>query len=259
LGITFASPDATCNESGGGTCLIYFKNVIEFGGDPQWTTLLVDWPASRVRPHALEVARRRAARFDAGAPTTGLDAGAVTEGLGACCASPGPGEVEYCNTQFAPNADGTLRSGAGPNLCLTAPAQVGSAVFAAPCVAGGSAAQLFYLNASDSTVRSGSASAAPTGLCLSVGASPTSVFLRELASGAYAIAALNAGKVFNATAVCDFATCLGKQTGWLAGQALSVQDIWGGWLANTTAGAGWMSPPLLPAGGHALHVLTPIF
>ena len=259
LGITFASPDPTCNEAAGGTCLVYFKNLVEFGGDASWTTFLVEWPASRVRPHALELARRRAARFDAGAGTGSADA-SITEGLGACCPNPGAGEIAYCNTQFTANAaDGTLRAGGGPDLCLTAPAQVGSAVFAAPCVAGGSAAQLFYLNASDSTVRSGSASAAPTGLCLSVGASPTSVFLRELASGAYAIAALNAGKVFNATAVCDFATCLGKQTGWLAGQALSVQDIWGGWLANTTAGAGWMSPPLLPAGGHALHVLTPIF
>ena len=260
LGITFASSDPTCNEAAGGTCLVYFKNVVDFGGDPAWTTLLVDWPASqRVRPHALEVARRRAARFDAGAPTTGPAAGAVTEGLGACCANPGPGEIAYCNTQFAPNeTDGTLRSGAGPNLCLTAPSQVGSAVFAAPCVAGGSAAQLFFLNASDNSIRAG-APAAPSGLCLSVGASPTSVWLKELADGSYAIAALNAGKLFNATAVCAFDDCLGKQTGWLAGQALAVKDVWGGWLANTTAGAGWTSPSLLPAGGHALHRLVPIF
>jgi hypothetical protein len=95
---------------------------------------------------------------------------------------------------------------------------------------------------------------------VSADASPTSTWLKPLASGAFAVAAVNAGDTFAATAVCDFASCLAGATGWDAGQKLQVRDLWArAVVANTTAGAGWTSPVLAPAGGHALHLLTPVF
>jgi hypothetical protein len=242
VAITFADSDPTCGEIEGKTCQIFFKRNALFSGDPQWTTLIANWSAA-----------------PGGASTTSAP-GAADAPVGSCCAA-APGVLAYCNTQFVFSAaDGTLRVGGGGavDTCVTARAQPGLALFAAPCEAG-NAAQLFFTNTTDGSVRAGTP-AAPSGLCVSADASPTSTWLKPLASGAFAIAAVNAGDLFSATAVCDFATCLGGATGWTSDQKLVVRDLWAkSDIANTTAGAGWTSPVLAPAGGHALHTLTPVF
>ena len=91
-------------------------------------------------------------------------------------------------------------------------------------------------------------------------ASPTSTWLKQLASGSYAIAAINPGPVATTNVSCDFA-CLTRQTGWTAGQLLTVRDVWAKIdLPNITAGAGWtVNTPLDASGGHVLQILTPLF
>jgi hypothetical protein len=234
--LTFASADPTCGEAAGGECDVFFKNKVFFSGAPGWTTLVANWSAP---PDA------------AGAPSG--PAGGVGVGVGSCC--PGA-SVPYCNTQFTFAPDGSLRAGGADGVCVTAPAQPGLALSLAPC--DGGAAQQFYRTATDGSVRAG-APGAGGAMCLSADASPTSTWLKELSSGSYAVGAINAGDLFNATAACD-GKCLLGATGWLPGQLLSVRNVWAhAFLPNITAGDGWTSPSLAPSGGHAMHILTPLF
>ena len=111
--------------------------------------------------------------------------------------------------------------------CLTASgATPSSAVYALPCITG-NALQTWYYNATDQSLRAGSAAAAEAAaapLCATAGgAMAADIWGRPLASGAWAFAALNAGAA-GASVACDWATCLGPATGWDADQRVTVSE-----------------------------------
>jgi alpha-galactosidase len=82
------------------------------------------------------------------------------------------------------------------------------------------------------------------------------VWGRPLADGSWAIVFVNAEPTKSVALTCDLA-CF-NETGWDAGQALTVRDLWLGQnLPHTTPQQG-LKAVLVPNGGVAMYVVKPI-